>query len=209
LKLDYKRHKFIKNKNTMIKLIVLLCISTIIFTQTVPSFNFSTIPSNTTATRTYCGQGTPTKKEDCTKYSDTFNYCCYMTPANGTANFCYNVAPTKFQTSMKTWNINGTNYGVDCGIQDGAMGTPCGVVNPTIYTDCTRYSTTNNSCCYYTNATIGVNYCFWIGMYMPYSPISAVQCTPPPVNVTSGTTTSSNYIQVYFVTFMLILVNLL
>jgi hypothetical protein len=191
----------------MLKLFLLASILTFIMSQQVPSFNFSSIPSNTTVTNNACGVPNPTKKEDCFKSSDIFSYCCYLTPPTGAGGICQPINPTKYQTSMKTWMVNGTSYGIDCGITEGAMGTPCGVVEPKVYTDCTKYSTTNNSCCYYTNSTISVNYCFWMGSYLPLSPIPAVQCTPPVTAAISAEFLNLN--KKYLVAFVIVLIGIL
>ena len=169
----------------IIFILLVFCLLNFNISQQIPNFNLSTIPS-TNSTLTSCGVLNPSKQDDCTNSSDTFNYCCYLTSASSTGGFCQPISPTKFQVSMKTWTVNGTSYGIECGIEEGKMGTPCGVVDPKNYTDCTKYSTTSNSCCYYNNPSLAVNYCFWIGTYLPYSPIASVQCTPPSLSSNSS-----------------------
>jgi hypothetical protein len=153
-------------------------------TSSAPSFDFSSIPANQTLP-TKCGVPDPKNSTDCTQHNNMFTYCCYMTSSNK-SNFCQPILPTKYQPSMSSWSVNGTNYGIKCDIKEGSMGSPCGVIGPKNYTDCTKYSTSKNSCCFYKNSTLDITYCFWMGTYFPYSPITAVQCTPPISTVNSA-----------------------
>ena len=179
----------------IIRGVVLLYLFTYILSQqnaTLPSFNFSSLPSNLTIA-TSCGVASPKNSTDCTQQNSMLSYCCYLTRPLG-ASICQPISPLSYQTSITSWNLNGTNYSIKCDIKEGSTGSPCGVVGPNTYTDCTKYSTSSNSCCYYKNSTLGANYCFWMGSYFPYSPIPAVQCTPPVTANSTSTTSSQTYI---------------
>lgn len=152
--------------------------------QTNPSldatalFDFSSIPANITMPMT-CGVPNPAQPSDCHAHNSMFLYCCHATSVTGGSSTCAPISPLGWLPSMSVYPINGTNYNVNCGVQEGAMGTPCGKLQPTKYTDCTSSSTAQNSCCMYSNSGLGINFCFWAGMSMPVSPIPSVVCTPP------------------------------
>jgi hypothetical protein len=122
-----------------------------------------------------CGKANPSTSTDCTFANIQTNYCCFMTPMSGGASFCSWIGPTTYLPSMTTYKLEGVNYKIDCDIPEGAQGTPCGKLNPTILDDCTAFSTDKNSCCLYQSGNI--NYCFWIGSKASGQVIATVTCS--------------------------------
>jgi hypothetical protein len=186
-------------------LLVIFCLLNYLTSQqnsSMPIFDFSTIPANQTLA-TECGLPNPQHSTDCTQFNNMFTYCCYMTSLSK-PNFCQPILPTKYQTSITSWTVNDTSFGINCDIKEGSLGSPCGVVDPKNYTDCTKYSTSKNSCCFYKNSTLDLTYCFWMGTYFPYSPINSVQCTPP-----ISTVNSANYFGTLLIAFIILSILLL
>ena len=177
-----------------------------IFSQAgLPSFDFGSLPSANSPPSPCVTPSSITSSKSCTSQSTTFSYCCQMTPTSGTGQFCSSVGPTQYLPSMKTWAINGTSYNVQCDIVDGLTGTPCGVLSPKTYTDCTRYSNTTNSCCMYSNSTLNVNYCFWIGMPLSISPVPSVQCNPPSTGMMSSDASIISYYNLLIMSIIVII----
>ena len=151
----------------------------LIFTYVSCTDVLTSVPTIPTTYATTCGPSNPTTSTDCTKINTIFQYCCYFTPLAGGAGFCNPVSPPTFQQDMKTFPINGTTYNITCDVAPGTQASPCGIVNPQKNTDCTSKSTSTNSCCYYTNSTLNVSYCLWMGMSVTVSPTPVLDCTPP------------------------------
>ena len=60
---------------------------------------------------------------------------------------CYPFSRDIYYKMSRTVKINGYSFSVDCG---NSRGTLCGdIVNPVSYKDCSIYSTSSNSCCFY------------------------------------------------------------
>jgi hypothetical protein len=121
-----------------------------------------------------CGIINPTVSTDCTSKNIRENYCCFMTPSDGGASFCNWISPPAYLPSMETYNLEGVDYTIDCGIVEGKQGTPCGILNPKELKDCSASSTENNSCCIY--HLDDLKYCFWLGYSGKGQVITTVTC---------------------------------
>jgi hypothetical protein len=120
-----------------------------------------------------CGNPSPANSTDCTSSNNQTTYCCYMTPYDGSPNFCNWISPPAYLPSMVNYTLENSTYGIDCDIIEGTQGTPCGVNNPLSPSNCTAFSNSTDSCCYYTG---GPNYCFWLG-FKGYGTLRAnVEC---------------------------------
>lgn len=162
----------------------------------LPSFDFSQL--NNLPNRTTCGSTNPQEGKECFDDSNQFSYCCYLT--KGDTKKCEVVSPPRYRTSMTTWTVNGTDYNIDCNVTAGTPGTPCGVVDPATYSNCTSYSTQTNSCCRYYNGNLtNANICVWLGIRLDISPFPGLTCNPPP----SSSDSSSS---INMVTYLILLV---
>ena len=60
---------------------------------------------------------------------------------------CYPFSRDIYYKMSRTVKINGYSFSVDCGTSRGTL---CGdIVNPVSYKDCSIYSNSGNSCCFY------------------------------------------------------------
>ena len=121
-----------------------------------------------------CGKANPTVSTDCTSVSWQQNYCCYMTPLDGGNSFCNWIGPPTILPSMEKYTLEGVEYKVDCDIQEGKQGTPCGVIGPKDYKECSSSSKSDNSCCMYVDGDL--TYCFWLGYRGLGSVVAKVTC---------------------------------
>ena len=97
----------------------------------------------------YCGSYIPYDGESCFQYTNESSICCFLR-GNLEGNYhtmCYPFSRDIYYKMSRKVRINGYTYSVDCG---DSRGTLCGdVVNPVSYKDCSIYSTSGNSCCFY------------------------------------------------------------
>lgn len=97
----------------------------------------------------YCGSFIPYNGDSCFQYTNSSSICCYLR-GNFEGNYhsmCYPFSRKLYYKMSRHVKINGYLFTLDCGRKRGAL---CGdVVNPVNYKDCSIYSTTKNSCCFY------------------------------------------------------------
>lgn len=109
----------------------------------------------------YCGSYLPKDETSCDKFTHSTNICCHLTgKLYGTIqSMCYPFVREDYYRMKRTVGINEFNFKLKCGNKRGAS---CGqVVNPVTYKDCSIYSESKNSCCYYTYK--GTTNCVWLG----------------------------------------------
>jgi hypothetical protein len=107
----------------------------------------------------------PIDNTQCTKYSDSNNYCCYLTSPgyNPTDRKCIQIAPQNY-VGQNVYQYNNLTYNLNCGsvapyVKEGGA---CGNSNPVFAADCWFFSTMDNSCCfYYSNNVTGIPGCQW------------------------------------------------
>ena len=118
----------------------------------------------------YCGSYIPYDGSSCFQYTNQTSICCFLR-GNFEGNYhtmCYPFQRTYYYKMSRQVKINGYTYSVDCG---DSRGTLCGdVVNPVNYKDCSIYSKSDNSCCFYKytyktldNKTETETNCVWLG----------------------------------------------
>ena len=97
----------------------------------------------------YCGSYIPYSGRSCFEYTNSTSICCFLR-GNFEGNYhtmCYPFSRDIYYKMTRQVKINGYLFTVDCG---RSRGTLCGdVVNPVSYKDCSIYSTSDNSCCFY------------------------------------------------------------
>ena len=97
----------------------------------------------------YCGSYIPYDGSSCFQYTNESSICCFLR-GNFEGNYhtmCYPFNREIYYKMSRKVKINGYTYSVDCG---ESRGTLCGdVVNPVNYKDCSIYSKSDNSCCFY------------------------------------------------------------
>ena len=97
----------------------------------------------------YCGSYIPYDGDSCFQYTNSSSICCFLR-GNFEGNYhtmCYPFSRDIYYKMSRTVKINGYSFSVDCG---SSRGTLCGdIVNPVSYKDCSIYSTSSNSCCFY------------------------------------------------------------
>jgi hypothetical protein len=119
----------------------------------------------------------PQAVSECTKYTDQHYYCCIIKPVENTnnpnpkINTCYSIANSDFNADSII-KFNNFDYYVDCGLTSTmgmysattGQGDTCGNsdIAPYQESDCGKYSTNFNSCCYYYTSTGGPG-CLWLG----------------------------------------------
>ena len=97
----------------------------------------------------YCGSYIPYDGSSCFQYTNSSSICCFLR-GNFEGNYhtmCYPFSIDIYYKMSRTVKINGYSFSVDCG---NSRGTLCGdIVNPVSYKDCSIYSKSGNSCCFY------------------------------------------------------------
>ena len=97
----------------------------------------------------YCGSYIPYDGSSCFQYTNSSSICCFLR-GNFEGNYhtmCYPFSRDIYYKMSRTVKINGYSFSVDCG---NSRGTLCGdIVNPVSYKDCSIYSKSDNSCCFY------------------------------------------------------------
>ena len=172
------------------KKIFILAVTILLFNNCLNSSNELRMLLPSTAGN--CGNPSPGISTDCTSSNNQTNYCCYMTPLDGVSpNFCNWISPPEYLPSMVNYTLENSIYGIDCDIIVGTQGTPCGINHPISASNCTSFSNSTNSCCYYTG---GPNYCFWLGFKGRGALRANVECDK----------LSSSYLSIFSVLFCLI-----
>ena len=100
-------------------------------------------------TNSYCGSYIPYDGSSCFQYTNSTSICCFLR-GNFEGNYhtmCYPFSRDIYYKMSRTVKINGYSFSVDCGTSRGTL---CGdIVNPVSYKDCSIYSNSGNSCCFY------------------------------------------------------------
>jgi hypothetical protein len=98
--------------------------------------------------------------------------CCFLknvTDITGETNLCYLVDNYSKYTNDEDqiYYLNGVEFEIDCDTDssDKATGQLCGIESPSNFTDCTKYSISGNSCCFYKNFLTNSTSCFWLGRF--------------------------------------------
>ena len=123
----------------------------------------------------YCGSYIPRDASSCAQYTTSDSICCFLR-GNFEGNFhsmCFPFPRSIYYKMGRSVKINGYTFKLDCGSERGAL---CGdVVDPVSYKDCSVYSTSGNSCCFYTydyknpdendtaNPWLTETNCLWLG----------------------------------------------
>jgi hypothetical protein len=111
--------------------------------------------------RSDCGQQNPTNSKECTASNTFTEYCCYLTNPENNQSMCRKIFPPTFNPAYNMIRLENTDYMINCDIQEGSAGTPCGIPAPGSPEDCTTSSGDYNSCCHF--ASDSLSYCFWLG----------------------------------------------
>ena len=97
----------------------------------------------------YCGSYIPYDGSSCFQYTNSSSICCFLR-GNFEGNYhtmCYPFSRDIYYKMSRTVKINGYSFSVNCG---NSRGTLCGdIVDPVSYKDCSIYSKSGNSCCFY------------------------------------------------------------
>ena len=97
----------------------------------------------------YCGSYIPYDGSSCFQYTNATSICCFLR-GNFEGNYhtmCYPFSRDIYYKMSRTVKVNGYRFSVDCGTSRGTL---CGdIVNPVSYKDCSIYSKSGNSCCFY------------------------------------------------------------
>ena len=97
----------------------------------------------------YCGSYIPNNGGSCWQYTNATSICCFLR-GNFEGNYhtmCYPFSRDIYYKMSRSVKINGYSYQLDCGKSRGIL---CGdVVDPVSYKDCSIFSTSSNSCCFY------------------------------------------------------------
>jgi len=100
-------------------------------------------------------------KENCHSKSTITNYCCFLyTDSNSSQGVCYMQPIYGYEGSKTTIVYNNVNYKINCNHEQDLI---CGIDNPQTNSDCKKYSTETNSCCYYEHDEGKSKGCFWYG----------------------------------------------
>ncbi len=97
----------------------------------------------------YCGSYIPKNAGTCTQYTNSSHICCFLRGSfqGYYHSMCFPFTREIYYKMGRSVKVNGYTYRLDCGEQRGAL---CGeVINPIMYKDCSVYSTSSNSCCFY------------------------------------------------------------
>ena len=97
----------------------------------------------------YCGSYIPYDGNSCFQYTNASSICCFLR-GNFEGNYhtmCYPFSRDIYYKMSRTVKINGYKFSVDYCTNRGTL---CGeIVDPVSYKDCSIYSKSDNSCCYY------------------------------------------------------------
>ena len=119
----------------------------------------------------YCGSYIPNNGDSCWQYTNATSICCFLR-GNFEGNYhtmCYPFSRDIYYKMSRSVKINGYLFQLDCGRSRGIL---CGdVVHPVSYKDCSIYSTSSNSCCFYryqyrdpeSDKFIEDTNCVWLG----------------------------------------------
>ena len=102
------------------------------------------------AISSYCGSYIPKDESTCDKFTNSTSICCYLQGNFDGAphSLCYPFERDFYYSLSRTVSLNSFRYKLNCGQKRGAL---CGqVVNPVTYKDCSIFSKSKNSCCFYT-----------------------------------------------------------
>ena len=96
-----------------------------------------------------CMTVVPQSEQDCTKYNDNKELCCFLTAPNLNidSKLCYSLPMSSF-AGETTIYYRGHSYLLNCGIKKDKTSLPiCGPSSPLSRKDCMTGSTFSNSCC--------------------------------------------------------------
>ena len=113
----------------------------------------------------YCGSWLPKDQSSCEIYNTNTTLCCYLTTFSNSIyfNMCYQINMTDYLHLNNKISLGEYVFDVDCG---AIMGTTCGTIDtPQSYMDCSQFSLSTNSCCYYKYKEDSS--CVWLGK--PYT----------------------------------------
>lgn len=165
-----------------------------------------------------CQDVVPNIAEDCYKQGQLDSdsaYCCYLRRTDfntsNTDKICQNFIDSGDSLfPPKNLTINETKYSVICNyttndeVDPFSAGQKCSQGSPTNSTECTKFSFTNNKCCYYKNSLTKITTCFWLGEYTNYDySFNTINTTI----ITCSSTTYLNlsfYICIYFYIMLLL-----
>jgi hypothetical protein len=108
-----------------------------------------------------CGKENPSNSKDCTASNTFTEYCCHLTNPENNQTMCRKIFPPTFNPAYNMIRMDNTDYMINCDIQEGSPGTPCGIPAPGSPEDCTTSSSETNSCCHFGSDSL--SYCFWLG----------------------------------------------
>jgi hypothetical protein len=109
----------------------------------------------------YCGAFPPKDTTSCTNYNTDDTLCCRLYEYTNQLflSMCYPIQKVDYLALNGEITLNGYHYFLDCGI---SQGTTCGTIfAPQSYKDCSQFSTSDNSCCYYKYKDD--TSCVWLG----------------------------------------------
>ena len=113
------------------------------------------------AISSYRGSYIPKDESTCDKFTNSTSICCYLQGNFDGAphSLCYPFERDFYYSLSRTVSLNSFRYKLNCGQKRGAL---CGqVVNPVTYKDCSIFSKSKNSCCFYTYKN--TTNCVWLG----------------------------------------------
>lgn len=98
-----------------------------------------------------CRSIVPKTKEDCFKFSNLTTYCCHFENSkNSFFNHCEEINGGDYLTTKNSTISYNDEYQINCGKTYSKNNmTSCGNEMPSSMADCSKYSTKQNSCCYY------------------------------------------------------------
>ncbi len=93
----------------------------------------------------------PKTGEDCFKFSNLTTYCCHFANSkNSFFNHCEEINGGDYLTTKNSTISYNDEYQIDCGKTYSKNNiNSCGSSIPSSMADCSKYSTKQNSCCYY------------------------------------------------------------
>jgi hypothetical protein len=96
-----------------------------------------------------CTSFIPNSKEECSKFNDAVNYCCYYTNENKFYDHCDFVNAAAYLTMANTTMYSGMNFTMNCGANTQNNLKKCGIGKESSQQECSKFSSNYNSCCYY------------------------------------------------------------